>query len=153
MLNKRLSVLLSCLLLVFVCSSAVADVTVTLTPPPARERDMPPRGYLNCHMAPAGFYNGQWHNMHRVCKYPGGVWISGYWQCLHYKHHSGICTNWGWVPSHWEKQHRPVAYVQPGPVIVQPAPVVVQPVPVVQPLVQVSLGNNNNHHHHGHGHH
>lgn len=159
MLNRRLSVLLSSLFLCLICANLQANtVIVSSSPPPSRESDTPPRGYQRCHMAPAGANNGHWHNRHRVCYYPGGVWISGYWECMRFKPRSGVCMNWGWVPSHWDRHPvaygQPVPVVRPGPVIMQPAPVVVQPVPVavaqpvIQPILQVSLGNDR--HHHGH---
>ena len=137
-------ILLSILLLTAVVTAEAATVVITSQPPAERVIEIAPRGYHICQILPAGFYHGRWYGRHRVCHYPrGGVWISGYWECLKFNRHSGICMNWEWVPSHWEK----VVHVQSQPVPVgQPAPVLVQPAPVIQPVVQVTLGSPHHHH-------
>ena len=147
-------ILLSCLLLTVMATTEAATVVVSSQPPVEKVIEIAPRGYHTCQILPAGFYHGRWYGRHRVCHYPrGGVWISGYWECLKFNRHSGICMNWEWIPSHWEKvvHANPQPQPQPVPVVVQPQPVLMQPAPVVQPViqpvVQVTLGSPHHHHH------
>jgi hypothetical protein len=93
---------------VLMVSSAFARVdvgfSITTTVPASRVVAAPPPGYMTCYSVPSGVYNGIWVNRHRVCQYDddryAGSWVAGYWTCVHYRH-SGACTRWAWVDSHW----------------------------------------------------
>ena len=55
----------------------------------------------------AGHWEGNiWVDKHDVCKYEnraeGVAWINPYWSCVAFTD-DGSCTNWAWVPGHWEK--------------------------------------------------
>lgn len=107
---------------------------------------VPPRGYMNCQILPAGFYNGVWTNERRVCHYPRnrGVWVSGFWECSKYSSHKNKCKHWQWVPSHWEAKPA-VAYAPPRTVVItQPTPppsrvIVTPPAPVSPPPARVVI--------------
>jgi hypothetical protein len=87
------------------CSAAAqAEVAVFISNVPVqREVVGPPRGYQNCYLTPAGYFNGIWIGEHRICEYDnspyGAAWVAGYWQCSRYHH--GSCRRWYWQTSHW----------------------------------------------------
>jgi hypothetical protein len=94
------------LLSVFLAVSAQAHTfAIVSAAPPMRESTIPPGGYVSCYTVPPSFYEGVWINVHRVCQYNNeqgaAMWVSGYWQCVHFRHMEGVCLDWGWMPSHW----------------------------------------------------
>ncbi|MDR3478316.1 MAG: hypothetical protein P4M14_09830 [Gammaproteobacteria bacterium] len=108
MLNRhiRVALLIVSLCLVFIGIKAEAHPFVIVSAaPPMREAVMPPGGYVSCYTVPPAFYEGVWINAHRVCQYDrgqgAGMWVSGYWQCVRFRHVEGVCLDWGWMPSHW----------------------------------------------------
>jgi len=115
---QRIFILLTSLFILFAAWAAYADAQVTITNvPQAREVMVVPRGYLACSIIPAGYQYGVWKDQRKVCRYPGGVWTSGYWVCSKFKHHR--CAYWSWEPSSWElKQgyghHHHHSYGPPG---------------------------------------
>jgi hypothetical protein len=92
-------------------NTALATVIV-IAPPIPRNMIMQPRGYERCYTIPSGWYQGVWVNRHQVCQYSHvrrpQVWVDGYWRCNRFRHRSGNCAHWRWVPSHWA--HRNVIY-------------------------------------------
>lgn len=91
-------------------AQAMTTYVITTPAPVAKEVIVVPRGYNQCFMTRARWYNGMWIPSHRVCKYrnspnqmryPGAVWVDGYWSCT--KHTRGVCARWKWKKGHWVK--------------------------------------------------
>jgi hypothetical protein len=116
---QRIFILLTSLFALSTASAVYADTQITVTGvPQAKEITVVPRGYLSCTMVPAGYQYGVWKEHRKVCRYPGGVWTSGYWTCSKFKHQR--CAYWSWEPSRWELKrhghhHQPPSYGPPGP--------------------------------------
>ena len=107
MRNRRfgLFIVIGLLSLFATISAYARPFIIVSAAPPMRADAPPPGGYVSCYTVPPAFYEGVWINAHRVCEYDsmpgGGMWVSGYWQCVHFRHTEGVCLDWGWMPSHW----------------------------------------------------
>lgn len=111
MLNRS-KIIFGCINLFLLLSSLPAKAhpfVIVSAAPPQREAYMPPMGYASCYTVPPAFYEGVWINAHRICQYDrasgGAMWVSGYWQCVRFRHVEGVCLDWGWMPSHWASPH------------------------------------------------
>ena len=97
----------SALLSFFVTIAAEAHpFAIVSAAPPLRDHIAPPRGYITCYAVPPAFHGGIWINAHRVCEYNNRahddrMWVSGYWQCVRFRHMEGVCLSWNWMPGHW----------------------------------------------------
>lgn len=87
-------------------TTTVVERKVIVTPVPAPKQVIEaPQGYVNCVTVEAAWVGDSWIPEHQMCTYKnvsqGTTWVGSYWSCTKYT--DGNCTNWEWVPGHWEQ--------------------------------------------------
>jgi len=129
-----------------ICINSFASTKIVLTAPGYKEIVVKPRGNAKCHVIPKGFYDGVWHERHKVCNYgrARGSWVAAHWQCTKLNQ-ANRCVRWDYVPSQWQgkkvavygnpSHHSQIVHAKP-PVYVKAQP---KPVASHKPHVAVTI--------------